>query len=86
MEKQFDENKVSTFYMQILRYLDANNLCGWAVCKYLPSGEFKWINPNAVDITNISKDSPKGYILGVDLKYPKELHDKHSEFPLAPEN
>jgi len=28
----------------------------------------------------------KGYILGVDLSYPKELHVLNSDFPLAPEN
>ena len=27
-----------------------------------------------------------GYFLEVDLGYPKELHDLHSDYPLAPEN
>jgi hypothetical protein len=31
-------------------------------------------------------DGSCGYILEVDLEYPEELHEKHSDFPLAPEN
>ncbi|KAL4127560.1 hypothetical protein QTP88_011727 [Uroleucon formosanum] len=54
--------------------------------KYLPTGDFKWVdNVNNFDVMNISDKSCKGYILEVDLSYPKELHDIHSDFPLAPE-
>ncbi|GFU87614.1 uncharacterized protein TNCV_2935361 [Trichonephila clavipes] len=38
------------------------------------------------DILNLSDESDVGYILEVDLEYPSDLHDKHSDFPLAPEN
>ena len=32
-------NKDRSSYLQ---YLDANNLYGWAMCKKLPVGKFKW--------------------------------------------
>ena len=33
----YDKNKESSY----LKYLDANNLYGWAMCKKLPVGNFK---------------------------------------------
>ncbi|GIY36505.1 hypothetical protein CEXT_572921, partial [Caerostris extrusa] len=78
--KEYDKNKESNYLM----YLDANNLYGWAMSQYLPHGGFKWVN-NIKNILKCPDDSKKGYILEVDLEYPKELHDYHTDLPLAPE-
>ena len=37
--KTYDEKAPSKYIM----YLDANNLYGWAMSQYLPSGGFKWM-------------------------------------------
>ena len=36
-------------------------------------------------IKNYDEDSDKRYILEVDVKYPKKLHDLHSDLPFSPE-
>ena len=36
-------------------------------------------------IKNYGEDSDKRYILEVDIKYPKNLHDLHSDLPFLPE-
>ena len=38
-----------------------------------------------VDVMSIDKKSDIGYILEVELEYPKELHKLHNDYPLAPE-
>ena len=35
---------------------------------------------------NTPDDSHTGYVLKVDLEYPKEIYDYHSNLPLDPEN
>ncbi|GFT49010.1 uncharacterized protein TNCV_3874781 [Trichonephila clavipes] len=74
--------------IKYLMYLDANNLYGFAMSKYLPFKDFVWSDNNLTeqDILNLSDESDVGYILEVDLEHPSDLHDKHSDFPLAPEN
>ncbi|GFW54454.1 uncharacterized protein TNCV_1608181 [Trichonephila clavipes] len=74
--------------IKYLMYLDANNLYGYAMSKYLPLKDFVWSDKDITEqyILNLSDESDVGYILEVDLEYPSDLHDKHSDFPLAPEN
>lgn len=69
-------------------YLDANNLYGYAMSQYLPTGNFKWLSQKKMDLLNLGEyveDSKKGLILEVDLEYPKQLHELHNSYPLAPE-
>ena len=82
--KDYNKYKPSKYIM----YLDANNLYGWAMSQYLPTGRFKWLKQKEIDKFNvfkINKDSEKGYILEVDLEYPKKLHNLHNDYPLAAE-
>ena len=76
----YDSNKQSIF----ITYLDKNNLYGWAMSEYLPYEEFEWLkNVDELGIMSVNKKRDAGYILEVDLKYPKELHELHNYYPLA---
>ena len=80
--KNYDENEESSY----IQYLDANNLYGWAMSQKLPVNGFKWVNNeiNEEFIKNFDENSDKGYILEVDVKYPRKLHDLHSDLPFLP--
>ena len=80
----FRPDEESTFII----YLDANNLYGYAMSQPLLMDSFAWLSEeefDGLDILNVSENSDIGYILEVDLEYPTELHDLHSDFPLCPE-
>ena len=55
----------------------------------LPLDGFKWKENvskfNEDFIKNYDEDSNKGYILEIDVEYPKTLHHLHSDLPLLPE-
>ena len=69
----YDENKELSY----LVYLDANNLYGWAMSQKLPVRNYKWIEKDDISkfeekfIKKFDEDSDQGYILEVDVEYPK---------------
>ena len=86
---QSDENK------QIL-YIDANNLYGWAMSQYLPTGEFEILPLNPCnytdnynleqleDLLQIHDDNEYGFFIECDLEYPVEIKEKTKNFPFGP--
>ena len=74
-----------------LLYIDANNLYGWAMSQYLPTGDFKKMRSFAKfgcdneelltyeikeDILNTPDDYEYGYFIECDLEYPVEIKEK----------
>ena len=53
-------------------YLDANNLRGYTMSKFLPKGGFKSLDRKEFDLNRDSKNNSKGCLLEVDLQYLKE--------------
>ncbi|KFM58434.1 hypothetical protein X975_13863, partial [Stegodyphus mimosarum] len=69
--------------------LDANNLYGYVMSQFLPTGSFSWLSKTEIekfDILNSKEESNVGYILEVDLDYPSHLHVLHNDLPMAPEH
>ena len=83
--KNCDQNKESSY----IRYLDANNFYGWAMSQKLSTDGFKWKNNtlkfNEDLIKNYDEDTDKGYIFEINVEYPKNLNDLHSDLPFLPE-
>jgi hypothetical protein len=81
----FDSSKPSKYIL----YLDKNNLYGESMgCAKLPVNNFQWLTKNEINqiqVKDYNDDSDVGYFLECDLEYPCEIHDFHSDYPLAPE-
>ena len=87
--ENYDKNEESSY----IQYLDANNLASQECLNVLMSqklsvNNFKWVEDtskvNEEFIKNYNENNKKGYILEVDVKYPKKLHDSHSDLPFLP--
>ena len=87
--KSYIDNEESSY----IQYLDVNNLYGWAMSKKLPVNGFKWIDNNETVepvinedfIKNYDENNDKGYIFEIGVKYPKRLHELHSDLPFLSE-
>ena len=77
MGSEFDPDEKTNY----LQYLNANNLYGWAMSQPLPTGGFRWVDIKPDKISKLAKRKSKGYLLEVDVRYPKELHDSHNDLP-----
>ncbi|KAJ8910230.1 hypothetical protein NQ315_015922 [Exocentrus adspersus] len=72
-----------------IAYLDATNLYGHSMSQPLPTGGFTWVNESDIknfDVMEVSDESRYGFVLEVDVDYPVELHDKHTDLPFLAEN
>ena len=82
--KNYNNNEESSY----IQYLDANNLYGAAMSKKLQVNGFKWTDSDEINeefIKNYNENDNKAYILEVDVKYLKRLHELHSDLPILPE-
>jgi hypothetical protein len=92
----YDASKPLTW----IHYDDANNLYGWAMCCKLPVSSPEECNLDTFDLHEVSKwgrapayfnepcetwQGDFGGMMEFDFDYPDQLHDTHSDFPLAPE-
>jgi hypothetical protein len=79
---EYDPSKESSF----ISYVDANSLYAYAMKRKLPLGDFRWLGESDRDEMMRNHDLIRACTLEVDLEYPKELHDRDNDYPMAPES
>ena len=74
--------------LSYLMYLDANNLYGSAMSQKILEDSFKQVedlsNFNESFIKNYDENNDKGYILEVDVEYPRKLLNLRKDLPFLP--
>jgi len=63
----YDDTKPKSW----LIYQDCNNLYGYAMCKYMPYGGFKWVEPTLRGLNDLDDSSHIGRIYEVDIAFLK---------------
>jgi len=84
MKGEYDSSLPSNYVM----YFDANNLYGYPMTQPLPTGNYQWEEADLFTtehVLSLKDNGNKGYILDVDLEYPKELHELHNDYPFCVE-
>jgi hypothetical protein len=78
----YDPKTKSTYLM----YLDANNLYGWSMVQHLPYKDIKLDTEITIEqILETADDADIGFVVEVDLHFPKEIHERLKQFPPCPE-
>jgi hypothetical protein len=87
--ENYDPNKENSY----INLFDCNNQYGDAMRQFLPTHGFEWMELYTEStefwtefVLKQKDEQDDGYMFEVDLEYPTELHDKHDNFPLAPEH
>ena len=63
-----------------------NKLYGYAMSKFFTTNKLEWIDLKMLDLKKYTSNSPNGFVVEVDLQYPKELRELHKDYPLVPDN
>ena len=69
-------------------YEDLNNLFGWSMSQYLPTGDFREIKVTRSCLKSILRtpdNNERGCLIECDLEYPSNIHEKTKLFPFLPE-
>ena len=74
--KSYEPEQVSKHII----YLDANNLYGYIMSKFLPKSGLKWINPKERALNKYTSNNSKRCFLKVDLEYSEELRELPNDF------
>ena len=78
MGEVYDHNKPSSYIL----YPDATSLYSFPMLQPLPTGGFRWLKEYELEQP---LDKFPSCFVNVDLEYPKNLHDKFSDYPPAPD-
>ena len=53
--------------------------------KFISTSGFKWINPKEFGLNKSTSNSSNGFVLEVELEYPKKIRELRNGYPLAPD-